>query len=176
MGVVGITFGLSSAAVLVIAALFSTRHNRNVSAFLFVMWGATKVWNFKSGTDAQIYLDTGLAFLCGLLCVVAMHRERRSIWPLITLGVMALMVGLNAAYADNGRDLGPQVKFAHQLASNVLYGTALLVNALPGTKNGAVVVRRVLLGYSVRSPRRPVGAGWGREAPSAISKRRIKAR
>lgn len=170
-----IGFGLASAAVFMIAALFSTRGNRNVAAFLFVMWGATKVWNYHTGADAQICLDTALALLCGLLCIVVMRRDRRSLWPLVTLGLMATWIAINAGYADL-RDTVPQVKFTYQVASNVLFGIALFVNAIPGGRRGALVVRRMLPGRSRRLPRRAMGSGWGREAPDAISRRGARPR
>jgi hypothetical protein len=172
---VTIGFGMCSAAVVLIAALFSTRGNRNVSAFLFVMWATTKVWNFPTGSDAQIYLDSALALLCGLLCIVVMHKDRRSLWPLVTLGVMATWITINAGYADL-RDTVPQVKFTYQVASNVLFGIALFVNAIPGGRRGALVVRRMLPGRSRRLPRRAMGSGWGREAPDAISRRGARSR
>lgn len=176
MGPIAIGFGLASAAVLVIAALFSTRSNVIVAAFLAFMWAATKVWNYKTGTDAQLYLDTALAMLCGLLCVEVMRRNRRALWPLLMLGLMAMWIVINAAYAEGGRDIGPQVKWTYQFASNVIYGIALFVGAMPGACNGYLaILRRMSPRASVRT-RLSVGDGWGRHAPDAISKRRFKVR
>ena len=169
-------FGLLSAAVFVIAALFSTRQNRNVAAFMVIMWGATKVWDYRTGTDAQIYLDTLLALLCGLLSVYVMAKERRSKWPLGVLFVMVTWCLLNAAYSEPGRDYGPQVRTAYQIASNVLFGVALIVAAIPGARHGTLVVRRLLGAHPKPRPRPTLGAGWGREAPAAISKREPKGR
>lgn len=170
-----IGFGLGSAAVLVIAALFSTRGNRYVAGFLWIMWLATKVWNYRTGTDAQLYLDTALACLCGLLCVAVMGRERRALWPLGVLGVMVMWIVISAAYAEC-RDYGPQVKWAYQLACNVLFGVALFVCAFSGGRRGCLVLlRRLSPRVSVR-PRLSLGDGWGRDASNAISKRRAKVR
>lgn len=171
MGPVAISFGLGCAAVFVIAAFLGTRHNRNVAAFLVIMWAATKVWDHKTGTDAQIYLDTLLALLCGLLCVYVMAKDRRSTWPLAVLALMVTWEFANAAYSEPGRDYGPQVKWAYQLACNVLYALALLVVASPGVRRGTVVICRLFGAHSNRRPHRPLGAGWGREAPTAFSKR-----
>lgn len=143
MGPIAVSFGLSSAAVFVIAALFSTRDNRNVAGFLALIWIVTNIWDFPTGSDHQLYLDMTLGCLCGLLCMAVMHRDRRAIWPLLILGVMASWIVLSALYAEV-RDTGPQAKFADQLASNVLYGLALLIAAVPGGRNGACVVRHWL--------------------------------
>ena len=176
MGPIAISFGAASAAVIVIAALFSTRGNVVVNAFMGLMWVATKVWNYRTGTDAQLYLDTALALLCGLLCVAVMVRERRALWPLAILGLMAVWIVLNAAYAEGGRDIGPQVKWPYQFASNVIYGIALFVGATPGVRNGCLaILRRMPPRARVRN-RLSVGDGWGRDAPDAISKRRLRAR
>lgn len=175
MGPIAIGFGLASAAVLVIAALFSTRANVVVAAFLAFMWAATKVWNYKTGTDAQLYLDTALAMLCGLLCVEVMRRNRRVLWPLLILGLMATWVMINAAYADL-RDTIPQVKWPYQFASNLLYGAALFVGVTPGVGRECLAVLRFLSPRASVRTRLSVGDGWGRHAPDAISKRRFKVR
>lgn len=175
MGPVAIGFGLGCAAVFGIAALLGTRHNRNVAAFLVIMWAATKVWNYKTGTDAQIYLDSLLALLCGLLCVYVMTKDRRSRWPLAALSLVVAWEFANMAYAEPGRDYGPQVKWAYQLACNVLYALVLLVVASPGVRRGTVVICRLFGARPHRRPSRALGAGWGREAPSAVSKREPKA-
>lgn len=176
MGFWAIAFGLASAAVYVIAALFSTRHNRNVAAFAVIMWAATKVWDHPIGTDAQIYLDSALALLCGLMCVYVMAKDRRSRWPLAVLSVMVAWEFLNAAYSEPGRDYGPQVKWAYQLARNVLYAIALIALASPGVRRGTLALLRWIGAGPIRRPRVPLGSGWGREAPTAISKREPKHR
>ncbi len=172
---VTIGFGLASAAVLVIAALFSTRGNAVVAAFMLAMWGATKVWNYKTGTDAQLYLDTALACLCGLLCVMVMRHDRRAAWPLIILGIMVTWVMLNASVADLGKD-SVWFNAAHQFASNVLFGIALFVAAVPGGRRGVLAIRGRMFNHPVRRARPAHGGGWGREAPGAISKRKARAR
>jgi len=173
---VSIGFFLLSAGAFAVSALFSTRQNRNVAAFMVIMWAATKVWNYKTGTDAQIYLDTLLALLCGLLSVYVMAKERRSKWPLGVLFVMVTWCLMNAAYSEPGRDYGPQVRTAYQIASNVLFGVALIVAAIPGARHGTLVVRRLLGAHPKPRPRPTLGAGWGREAPGAVSKRETKGR
>lgn len=176
MGSVAIGFGLASAAVLVIAALFSTRHNRNVAAFAVIMWAATKVWDYRTGTDAQIYLDSALALLCGLMCVHVMAKDRRSRWPLVVLSTMVAWEFLNAAYSEPGRDYEPQVSWTYQLAKNVLYAIALIALASPGIRRGTLALLRSLGAYPVRRARPSLGSGWGREAPNAFSKREPKSR
>jgi len=172
MGPIALSFGLGSAVVLVISALFSTRHNQIVSGFLLLMWAATKVWNSPFGSDAQLYLDVALACLCGLLCVVAMHKERRSVWPVLILGVMATWIMISALYAEI-RDLTPQVKFSCQLAANVLFGIALFVAATPGGLNGSRVLRRWLSLH----PRRRFSVHHSyRSAQEKAERRRLKAR
>lgn len=176
MGPWGMVFGLLSAGAFAVSALFATRHHRDVSAFMVIMWAATKVWNYKTGTDGQLYLDTALALLCALLCMHVMAKNRRAAWPLFIAGIMATWITMNAAYAEIRFDCEPWVRWSYQLASNVLYAMAIAVNAADGVRRGALVVRRRLSRYPVRSPRPYHGAGWGREAPGAISKRKAKAR
>lgn len=175
MGPVAITFGLGSAAAILVAALFSLRHNAIVAVFLFVMWGSTKVVHLPIGSDAQLYLDGFSVLLCGLLCAYVSMNDRRSKWPVLTLGVLALWEVLTAAYADL-RQCGPEVKWAYQFARNVLYAGALFVVVAPGVHRGALVVRRRLLGHSRPRPRRASSPGWGRDAPDAVSRRGPKAR
>lgn len=175
MGPIAISYGLAGAAVFVIAALFSTRRNRNVAAFLWAIWIATNVWDFPTGTNAQLYLDTALACLCGLLCVMTMRHERRSIWPLIILGIMVTWVLLNAAFSD-ARENRVWFNDTYQLASNVLYGIALFVAAVPGGHRGVLAIRGRMFNHPVRRARPAHGGGWGREAPGAISKRKARAR
>jgi hypothetical protein len=153
MGPTAISFGLASAAVFMIAALFSTRGNRIVCGFMAFMWVATKVWDYKTGTDAQIYLDAALATLCGLLCAVVSLKERRACWPVAILGLMAMWVILIAAYADAGRAYGSQVRWAYQLASNVLFGIALFVGAAPGGRRGALAFLRWMSHHPFRRTR-----------------------
>jgi peptidoglycan/LPS O-acetylase OafA/YrhL len=163
MGPTAISFGLASAAVFMIAALFSTPSNRCVCGFLALMWLVTKVWNYKTGTDAQIYLDATLAALCGLLCAAIAMRERRTLWPVLILGVMAAWVVMIAAYAEPGRALGSQVKWTFQLASNVLFGVALFVGAMPGGRRGALAFLRWMPHHPFRRSRHSVAAGSRRQ-------------
>ena len=176
MGPIAISFGIGSAAVFGIAALFSTRGNASVAGFLAFIWLTTNAWDMPTGSDAQLYLDTALGCLCGLLCLIVMRRESRALWPIVIFGLMATWIFVSAAYADDGRVLGPQVKLAYQVASNVLFGLALAVAALPGARHGCLVFRRWMPNRAHLRPRVRPGHGWGREAPDAISRRKAKAR
>lgn len=147
MGPIAISFGLGSAVVLVIAALFSTRPNQIVAAFLGFIWLITNLWDLPTGSDGQLYLDTALGCLCGLLCIYAMHKDRRSLWALLTLGSMVSWIIATAAYSE-ARDAGSQERYAYQLASNVLIGIALFFAAMPGGRNGARHIRRWLSFHS----------------------------
>lgn len=175
MGPWAITFGLGSAAAFVLAALFSSRANRHVSAFLFMIWAITNAWDFPTGSDHQLYLDAGLALLACLLCLGVMVRDRRSLWPFVILILMASWLVITAAYAGDGRTFAPWVRWAYQLASNVLYGLAVVAGGSPGVYRGAMVVFRALPGRSRRRPGAVPGQGWGRDAPDSAAQRKVKA-
>lgn len=176
MGPTGLIFGLACAAVYWVAARFSTRHNRNVAAYAVIMWGATKVWNYKSGTDAQIYLDTVLALGCGLLCIAVMFRDRRSRWPLAVLALMVAWEFLNAIHSEPGHYYGPEFDWWCQVIANILFALALFVLAMPGGCHGALVAFRSIGVNFIHRSRRPAGVGWGRDAPDAACKRQYPGR
>lgn len=176
MGPWAITFGLGSAAAFVLAALFSSRANRHVSAFLFLIWAITQAWDYPTGSDAQLYLDSALGLLACLLCLAVMILDRRSHWPFLILVLMATWLVITAAYAGEGRTFAPWVSNIYQLASNVLYGLAIIVGGSPGAFRGAVVIFRALPGRPGRRPRAVPGKAWGRDAPDARSRRKVRAR
>lgn len=176
MGPWAITFGLGSAAAFAVAALFSSRMNRHVSGFLFFIWAVTQAWDYPTGSDAQLYLDAGLALTGCLLCLAVMHFDRKSLWPFLVLVLLACWLMVTAAYAGDGRTLGRAISWSYQLASNVLYGLAFVIAGLPGACRGAVVLFRALPRPSGDRPGRVPGQGWGREAPEAIARRKARSR